>query len=71
MFPPLELHGTQTLIYSDGVKQIDIQQFYRNGAPHVYGSWDEILPLLQEKFQGKRPVVAIYPMGAIQIGHLD
>ena len=69
--PPLELHGTQTLIYSDGVKQIDIQQFYRDGAPYVHGSWEEILQKLTEKFEGKKPVVAIYPMGATQIGHLD
>ena len=69
--PPLELHGTQTLIYSDGVTQIDIKQFYRGQPPVINRSWDEILKQLMEKFEGKKPVVAIYPMGAIQIGHLD
>ena len=69
--PPLELHGTQTLIYSDGVTQIDIKQFYRGQPPVINSSWDEVLKQLMEKFEGKKPVVAIYPMGAIQIGHLD
>ena len=30
-----------------------------------------VMQQLTEKFEGKKPVVAIYPMGAIQIGHLD
>lgn len=68
--PPLELHGTETLIYSDGVNKIDIQQFYIGEAPRVHKSWEEILPRLQEKYEGKKPVVAIYPMGAIQIGYM-
>lgn len=68
--PPLELHGTETLIYSDGVNKIDIQQFYIGEAPWVHKSWEEILPRLLEKYEGKKPVVAIYPMGAIQIGYM-
>lgn len=31
--PPLELHGIQTCICSDGVKEIDIRQFYRGQTP--------------------------------------
>lgn len=69
--PPLELHGTETLICSDGVNRIDIQQFYVGEAPQVHKSWEEILPKLMKKYEGKKPVVAIYPMGAIQIGHLE
>lgn len=68
--PPLELHGTETLICSDGVSRTDIQQFYVGEAPQVHKDWDEILPKLIRKYEGKRPVVAIYPMGAIQIGFM-
>lgn len=69
--PPLELHGTETLIYSDGVTQIDIRQFYREEAPYVHKDWEEILEKLIQKYEGEKPVVAIYPMGAIQIGYLE
>ena len=68
--PPLELHGTETLICSDGVTRIDIQQFYVGEAPYVHPNWNEILEKLEKKYEGKKPVVAIYPMGAIQIGYL-
>ena len=68
--PPLELHGIQTCICSDGVKEIDIRQFYRGQTPRIYASWEEILPELMEKYRGRKPVVAIYPMGAIQIGNM-
>ena len=68
--PPLELHGIQTCICSDGVKEIDIRQFYRGQTPRIYASWAEILPELMEKYRGKKPLVAIYPMGAIQIGNM-
>ncbi len=69
--PPMELRGMETLLFSDGVQQIDIRQFYRDEPPGVCGAWDEVLSRLQEKYRGKTPVVAIYPMGAIQIGELD
>lgn len=69
--PPLELHGIQTLICSDGVTQIDIRQFYRDKTPKVYPNWEEIRKGLEEKYRGKKPLVAIYPMGAIQIGNLN
>lgn len=68
--PPLELHGTETLICSDGVTEIDIRQFYRDATPYVHRDWNEILEKLVKKYEGKKPVVAIYPMGAIQIGCL-
>lgn len=66
--PPQELRGIQTLIYSDGVTSIDIDQFYRGHAPEVYSSWDQILSILEEKYRGRAPRVAVYPMGAIGIG---
>lgn len=69
--PPQELRGIQTMIYSDGVSRIDIRQFYKGKVPEVYPDWDTILEQLMEKYKGKDPVVAIYPMGAIQIGYLD
>lgn len=68
--PPLELHGIDTHIVSDGVTQIDIRQFYRGQTPKVNHSWEEILPGLEKKYTGKKPLVAIYPMGAIQIGNM-
>ena len=69
--PPLELHGIQTRICSDGVTDIDIRQFYRGEPPKVYPCWDAILEELEEKYRGKKPLVAIYPMGAIQIGNMN
>ncbi len=66
--PPMELAGTELLVYSDGVREIDIRQFYRDRPPHIYGEWQEVQKRLEEKYAGRRPVVAIYPMGAIQIG---
>lgn len=69
--PPLELHGMQTFIFSDGVNRTDIRQFYREQPPQVYNSWESILDQLMEKYKGKQPVVAVYPMGAIQIGQMN
>lgn len=68
--PPMELRGKELLIYSDGVRQIDIRQFYKGAAPDVFDNWDGILARLKAKYAGKIPKVAIYPMGAIQIGFL-
>ena len=68
--PPQELRGLATWILSDGVTEIDIRQFYRDTPPPVQHSWEEILAKLEEKYAGKRPLVAVYPMGAIQIGFL-
>lgn len=69
--PPMELRGTETLVFSDGVQRIDIRQFYRDEPPGVYGDWNEVLRRLSEKYRGKTPLVAIYPMGAIQIGEME
>ena len=68
--PPSELRGTDTLIYSDGVTSTDIQQFWIGKAPTVYSDWDSILKKLKQKYNGKKPLVVIYPMGALQIGYL-
>lgn len=68
--PPLELHGVDTHICSDGVTEIDIRQFYKGQTPKVNPSWADILPGLEKKYAGKKPLVAIYPMGAIQIGKM-
>lgn len=68
--PPIELRGTETLVFSDGVQEIDIRQFYRADPPGVCREWSEVLSRLKEKYHGKNPLVAIYPMGAIQIGEL-
>ncbi|HWR22203.1 MAG TPA: lactate racemase domain-containing protein [Feifaniaceae bacterium] len=69
--PPAELRGTETLIYSDGVTKMDIRQFYRGEPPSVYGAWEPILSRLMKKYENKNPVVAVYPMGAIQIGNMN
>ena len=69
--PPMELKGKETMIYSDGVNSIDIRQFYQNETPDLNVEWDDILKRLEEKYAGKKPVVAIYPMGAIQIGYMN
>ena len=68
--PPVELKGTEVLIYSDGVTTVDIQQFWVGKAPTVYSEWDAVLKKLIKKYDGKKPKVAIYPMGALQIGYL-
>lgn len=68
--PPLELKGTETHIYSEGVTQIDIRQFYTGEVPAINHDWNSILEKLMKKYEGKTPLVAIYPMGAIQIGKL-
>ena len=68
--PPLELHGKETMIYSDGVSSIDIRQFYTGKIPDIHQNWDSVLERLLEKYADKTPLVAIYPMGAISIGHL-
>lgn len=69
--PPAELRGRETVIYSDGVKEVDIRQFYRNSPPPVYDNWQDILEHFQQKYQDRPVKVAIYPMGAIQIGYLE
>ncbi|NLI53685.1 MAG: DUF2088 domain-containing protein [Clostridiales bacterium] len=68
--PPPELKGLDMLVCSDGVTAVDIRQFFRSEPPTVYADWDQILPILRQKYQGRKPVVAIYPMGAIQIGEI-
>lgn len=68
--PPLELHGKELLLYSDGVKEIDIRQFYTGKIPPLYDNWEEIQKRLEEKYKGRTPTVAIYPRGAIQIGRM-
>ncbi|MCC2253604.1 lactate racemase domain-containing protein [Ruminococcus sp. CLA-AA-H200] len=69
--PPLELKDKELYILSDGVKQTDIRQFYTGETPPVYPSWEEVLEKLEKKYEGRKPVVAIYPMGAVSIGRLD
>lgn len=69
--PPPELKGIETYIFSDGVKQIDIQQFYRQSSPPVFEKWNDLLEKLRVKYANKKPVVAVYPMGAIQIGEIQ
>ena len=69
--PPLELHGVETHIYSEGVTEIDIRQFYKGPVPAINSSWEQVLEKLESKYEGKRPLVAIYPMGAIQIGNMN
>lgn len=68
--PPQELHGIQTMICSDGVSAADIGQFYTGRVPLIFEDWDGILEQLKEKYKDKKPVVAVYPMGAVQIGYL-
>ena len=68
--PPLELKDKELFILSDGVKQTDIKQFYRGETPNVYPSWQEVLEKLKKKYAGRKPVVAVYPMGAVSIGRL-
>ncbi|MEN6595428.1 MAG: lactate racemase domain-containing protein [Clostridiaceae bacterium] len=69
--PPMELRGTETLVFSDGVQKIDIRQFYRADPPDICGAWSEVLSRLTVKYRAKAPLVAIYPMGAIQIGEME
>lgn len=69
--PPLEMHGIETHIISDGVTEKDIRQFYDGAAPKINQSWEDVLPCLMKKYEGKKPVVAIYPMAAIQIGTMN
>lgn len=69
--PPFELKGRETLIFSDGVQRVDIMQYYREEAPEICGTWEEILTRLEEKYKGRKPLVAIYPMAAVQIGCMD
>lgn len=69
--PPSEVKDKELYICSDGVTQIDVRQFYREKSPYIYQDWNEILEKLKIKYQGRTPKVAIYPMGAIQIGHMD
>ncbi len=67
--PPAELKGRETVIYSDGVKEADIRQFYRNDPPPVYDNWQAILEHFMEKYRDRPIKVAVYPMGAVQIGY--
>ena len=69
--PPSDIRDRELMIFSDGVNRNDIAQFYRGSAPQVHASWQEILQHLQEKYKNRRPVTAIYPQGAIQIGILE
>lgn len=68
--PPAELKGIETIIFSDGVTEVDIRQFYRQAPPPIYGDWSMILRRLCEKYVGRKPLVAIYPMGSMQIGEI-
>ena len=57
------------MVYTEGVRGIDIRQFYTGEIPALYDDWLAVLAQLEEKYKNKeRPLVAIYPMGAIQIG---
>lgn len=69
--PPLELKGTELHIYSEGVKEIDIKQFYTGDVPVINSDWAQVLEKLEKKYEGKKPLVAIYPMGAVQIGCME
>lgn len=69
--PPMELRGTETVIYSDGVTEVDVRQFYTGKVPDMYDNWDAVLARLEAKYAGKKPLVAIYPMAAVQIGCMD
>lgn len=69
--PPMELKGQETMIFSDGVTEIDVRQFYRGDPRPIYANWEQVLQRLEKKYDRKKPVVAIYPMGAIQIGNMS
>ncbi len=68
--PPPELKGIDTIVFSDGVKEVDIRQFYRGSPPVIISDWQIVLERLREKYEGKQPLVAVYPMGAVQIGKM-
>jgi nickel-dependent lactate racemase len=68
--PPAELSGMDTVIFSDGVGEPDIRPFYRNRPRKLCTAWPQVLEHLEARLEGRNPLVAIYPMGSIQIGVL-
>ena len=69
--PPPELRDMDTLIYSTGLRKTDLVPFYRGEPRALYTEWSEVLEQLERKYAGRRPLVALYPMGSIQIGVLS
>ena len=68
--PPAELDGTDTILYSDGVSEPEIRPFYRGRPRKLFGEWARVLEYLENKHPHGNPLVAVYPMGSIQIGVL-
>ena len=71
-FPVHGLHGRDACVYTTGVKQPDIRQFFKNAEPpEVYDTWGAVLAHLEERYEGKTPKVVVVPMGAVEIGYID
>lgn len=66
--PPAELRGRDVMLFSQGLHTPDIRQFYNGTPPPLYNSWNDVLDFLKQKHTS--PVVAVYPMGSMQIGRL-
>ena len=69
--PPAEIAGVDTMIYSDGITKVDVRELFDGDIPEIYSDWNDIIHRLMKKYEGKKPVVAIYPMAAIQIGCME
>ena len=67
--PPPELKHVDTCIFSTGVKDVHIRQFYDKSHVPVYNDWQDLIDKLHHKYSHAR--VAIYPMASMQIGRLD
>jgi hypothetical protein len=58
-----------TFIFSTGVSNKDIRQYYTKNFIPVYNDWDDIVIKLLASH--KKAKVAIYPLASMQIGYLD
>ncbi len=64
--PPQALAGIETWIYSPGLSEAEIRQFFHSQQRSLFHSWDVILADLQKR-HGQKTKVAIYPLASMQM----
>ena len=67
--PPPEIKYVKTSIFSTGVRDIDIRQYYEKSHVPVCNDWQTIITRLMEMYRHAK--VAVYPMASMQIGYVD
>lgn len=61
----MEIKHVQTYIFSTGVSNIDIKQYYAKLYIPVYNDWKNIITMIMARY--KKAKVVVYPLASMQM----